>query len=236
MVHEEPIDPSWIGKRVEYALVYVNAKGRESPLTEIARVDPVAPLPPPGAPRAAVGDGLVSLSWSPPPDAPASLVFSVHRRLQDAQEYPEAPLNPEPLSAPSFEDKTVLFGATSCYVVAAVLPSPSAASSAPSEEVCVTPEDRFAPPAPTGMVAVSSSDAILLSWRDVDAPGRKGYRVYRGDSNGPFELLAEVIESSYTDDTATPGVTYFYAVTAIDDAPEPNESAHSEVAEARRGP
>ena len=234
---DESIDPSWIGKRVEYAVVYVNRKGREGAMSELARIDPVAALAPPGTPKAEAGDGFVALSWSPPPEAQASLAFSVHRRLEDAKDYPGAPLNPEPLSAPSFEDKTAVFGATSCYVVAAVLSPTGSISSLPSEEACITPEDRFPPEAPSGLVAVSSSDAILLSWREVEASGRKGYRVYRGASTaGPFELVAEVGESSYTDGSAAPGEIYFYAVTAIDDAPGTNESPRSEVAEARRSP
>jgi hypothetical protein len=235
--HEEPLDPAWIGKRVEYALVYVNRKGRESALSEVVRIEPVAALAPPGTPKAEAGDGFVALSWSPPPQAPAAIAFSVYRRLQDAARYPEAPLNPEPLSAASFEDRTAVFGATLCYVVAAVMPSAGSISSLPSEEVCLTPEDRFPPPAPSGLVAVASSGAVLLSWREVDAPDRTGYRVYRGTSaDGPFELLAEVRDSSYTDGTAASGETYYYAVTAIDDAPGVNESPRSEVAEARRSP
>jgi hypothetical protein len=236
-VHEEPIDPAWIGKRVEYAVVYVNRKDRESAMSELAHIDPVAALAPPGPPTAEAGDGFVALSWSPPPEAPGTLAFSVHRRSEESKDYPDLPLNPEPLPAPSFEDKTAVFGATSCYVVAAVLSPPGSISSLPSEEACITPQDRFAPEAPSGLVAVPSSDAILLSWREVEAPGRKCYRVYRGDSPaGKFELVAEVTESSYTDGSAAPGEIYFYAVTAIDDAPGINESPRSEVAEARRTP
>ena len=235
--HEEPIDPAWIGKRVEYAIVYVNGKGRESPLTGIVSIDPVAALPRPGTPKAVADDGFVALSWSPLPEAPASIAFAVYRRLEEAMEYPETPLNPEPLVTPGFEDRTAVFGAGSCYVVAAVLPPPGFIASDPSEEICITPEDRFAPEAPSGLLAVPSSDAVLLSWRDADAPDRKGYRVYRGASpEGPFELVAEVTESSYADGSAALGETYFYAVTAIDDAPGINESARTEVAEARRSP
>ena len=83
------------------------------------------------------------MSWSPPPEAPASLAFSVHRRSEESKDYPDAPLNPEPLSAPSFEDKTAVFGATSCYVVAAVLSPPVFDLEPSSEEACITPEDRF---------------------------------------------------------------------------------------------
>jgi fibronectin type 3 domain-containing protein len=233
--HEEPIDPTWIGKRVEYALVYANRKGRESALSEVVHIDPIPTLAPPGTPTAEAGDGFVALSWTPPPEAAASIGFSVYRRLQDTAHYPDAPLNGEPLSDSSFEDGTAVFGATSCYVVAAVLAG--SISSILSEEVCLTPEDRFPPQAPSGLIAVPSSGAILLSWREVDAPDRKGYRVYRAPSaDGPFELLAELGEASYTDGTAAPGETYFYAVTSIDDAPGINESPRSEVAEARRSP
>ncbi len=234
---DESVDPAWIGRRVEYAVVYVNRKGRESALSELATIDPVAALAPPGTPRAEAGNGFVALSWSPPPEAPASLGFSVHRRLEGAEDYTGAPLNPEPLAAPSFEDKTALFGVTSCYVVAAVLLPSGSISSLPSEEACITPEDRFPPETPSGLVAVPSSNAILLSWLEVDAPDRKGYRVYRRTSiAGPFELVAEVGETSYTDGNAASGEIYFYAVTAIDDAPGTNESPKSEVAEARRSP
>jgi len=220
--HDESIDAAWIGKRVEYALVYVNRKGRESPLSEIVRIDPMAALAPPGPPKAEARDGFVALSWSLPPEAPA---------------YPGAPLNPEPLSTPSFEDESAVFGVASCYVVSAVLPPPSQVESLPSEEACITPEDRFPPPAPSGLVAVPSGEAILLSWTEVEAPDRKGYRVYRGASPaGPFELVAEVTGTSYTDGSAASGETFFYSVTAIDDAPGINESARSEAVEARRSP
>jgi hypothetical protein len=188
--------------------------------------------------KAEPGDGFVALSWSPPPppEAPESLSFSVHRRLENEASYPEAPLNPEPVSGTSLKDGTAVFGSTICYVVAAVLPS-SSISSLPSEEVCLTPEDRFPPAAPTGLVAVPSEEGILLSWREVDAPDRKGYRVYRGASpEGPFESLAEVTGTSYTDGAAAPGETLFYHVTAIDGAPGTNESPPSEVVEARRSP
>ncbi len=236
-VHEEPIDPAWIGKRVEYAVLYQNAKGREGPLSEIVRLDPLAAVAPPEFPKAEAADGFVALSWTPPPEAPESLAFSVHRRSEGVEDYPEAPLNPEPLSAPRFEDRTAVFGSKSCYVVAAILSPTGSIGSFPSEEVCITPEDRFAPEAPTGLVAVPSGEVILLSWREVQAPDQKGYRVYRGASPaGRFELLAEVTESSYTDENVAPGKTFYYTVTAIDAAPGVNESRRSEVAEARRSP
>jgi hypothetical protein len=236
-LYEEPVDPAWIGKRVEYAVLYENGKGRESALSEIMRLDPTAALEAPGRPNAEAGDGFVALSWSAPAEATAGLAFSVYRRLEDAMAYPDAPLNPEPLSVPSFEDRSAVFGASSCYVVSAVLAPPGTIVSPPSEEVCITPQDRFPPTSPTGLVAVASEKAILLSWREVEAKDLKGYRVYRGASTeGPFAALGEVTQTTYSDESAPAGETLFYYITAIDDAPGTNESSPSNVAEASLSP
>ncbi len=235
-LHEDPVDPAWIGMRVEYAVVCENRKGRESSLSEIVRLDPAAVLAPPGALQAEAGDGFVALRWNPPADAPPSLAFFVRRRRGDATEYPVARLNPEPLASPRFEDKSAPSGESICYAVTAVLPS-SSIESLPSEDICLTPEDRFPPAAPEGLVAVPTADAILLSWRHVDAPDRRGYRVYRGGSpEGPFLFLAEVKESSYRDESAGLDEALFYYVTTLDDAPAVNESEKSEVVETKRSP
>ncbi len=236
-LYEEPVDTAWIGKRVEYAVLYENRKGRESPLSEIARIEPIGALEAPERPKAEAADGFVALSWAAPAEAPPGLTFSLYRRLEDATAYPDAPLNPEPLTVPSFEDRSAVFGAASCYVVSAVLSPPGTIASPVSEEVCITPEDRFAPEAPSGLVAVASDNAVLLSWREVEAKDLKAYRVYRGDSaEGPFAALGEVTQPSYTDESAPPGETSYYFITAIDDAPGTNESPPSNVAEASLSP
>ncbi|HJS74236.1 MAG TPA: hypothetical protein VJ921_08125, partial [Vicinamibacteria bacterium] len=129
---EEPVDAAWIGKRVEYAVVYENRKGRESALSEVARVDTVRAIAPPAAPTLEAAPGFVAVKWSAPAEAPPGVAFSVHRRLSDAKAYPDAPLNPEPLSAPSFEDRSAVFGASLCYVVSAVLGPSANVSSLPS--------------------------------------------------------------------------------------------------------
>jgi hypothetical protein len=232
--HEELIDPAWIGKRVEYAVVYRNGSGRESARSEIVAIDPTVPLGRPGLPIAEAGDGFVSIRWSAPAEAPPSVGFSVYRRLEDT--YREAPLNTERLSEPSFQDVSAVFGAENCYVVEAVVEAEGGGSisSLPSDEVCIVPEDRFAPPAPRGLVAVPSGKGVLLSWSEAEAKDRKAYRVYRGDSVAGLTLLAEVPGPSYTDETAPAGEKLFYAVTAIDSAPQLNESPLSEIVEVER--
>jgi hypothetical protein len=257
--YEDVVEPAWIGKRVEYLVVYANRRNRVGPPSTVVSIDPRAELARPVAPAAEPGDGFVSLQWSAPEGADESYGYAVFRRLQDEARYGDAPLNPEPLPEPRFEDRSAAFGTPVCYVVTSVAvtppvepvepgepdePDPDAPAtvesrgsieSGPSEEVCLTPEDRFAPEVPSGLVAVPSSDGILLTWRASASVDVRGYRVYRSDSaSGDFSFLGEVDSASYNDAAVAPGETRFYVVTAIDDAPAVNESEKSAVAEATR--
>jgi hypothetical protein len=284
--YEELVDPEWIGKRVEYGIVYANRKKRVSAVSARVQIDPVRALVPPGAPQAEVGDGTISLAWTPVEDASAGLGlgfgYVVFRKPGPAppaapasnSEFPASPVEEAPLPEPAFVDHGIVFGNPLCYAVATVeLPQPAAqdtqgetlepeaAAGAPvgegtpaeivpvvppiakpprirsplSEEVCVTPEDHFPPPVPTGVVAVGSGEGILLTWRAVEARDLGGYRVYRASSvTGPFELLGEADTPTYVDAEAPAGEARFYVVTAVDDAPARNESEKSEVARATR--
>jgi hypothetical protein len=262
LLYEDVVEPDWIGKRVEYMVIYANRRNRVGPPSTVVSIDPRAELAPPVAPAAEPGDGFVSLSWSAPEGADASYGYEVYRRLQEEPRYEDARLNPEPISELRFEDRTAAFGTAVCYVVASVAvtppvepdetaepaetvePDPDAPSTAesrgwiesrPSDEVCLTPEDRFAPEVPSGLVAVPSSDGILLTWRASASADLRGYRVYGSDSaSGEPAFLAEVRSASYNDATLAPGQTRFYVVTAIDDTPTVNESEKSEIVEATR--
>ena len=75
---------------------------------------------------------------------------------------------------------------------------------------------------------------MLLTWTEVERTDVTGYRVYRAESEGgPFVLLTEDVlrVPSYSDDTVASGQTYYYAVTAVDNAPAANESERSELSE-----
>jgi len=82
------------------------------------------------------------------------------------------------------------------------------------------------PPAPVaGLSATPVPQGILLNWSASPDPDLAGYVVYRGTSQGELDPLTAqlLLTDSYTDTDVTPGTTYFYAVTAVDNAG--NESA-----------
>jgi hypothetical protein len=109
-----------------------------------------------------------------------------------------------------------------------------------------TPPAQDTTPPPTApTLAVNGSPTtttISLSWNSVsDNPGGtgiSGYKLYRATSlNGSYTLVQTIIGlTSYTDGSVTPltpGTSYYYKITAIDNAPNtntppgPNESAQS---------
>jgi fibronectin type 3 domain-containing protein len=102
--------------------------------------------------------------------------------------------------------------------------------SAPGGEAEVRPLDVYPPKAPTGLAATVEGPVIKLYWFPNGEADLRGYRVYRREGAGEFELVGEAgaAETSFADATARKGVRYDYAVTAVDGAGPPNESARSE--------
>jgi hypothetical protein len=92
--------------------------------------------------------------------------------------------------------------------------------------------DVTPPGAATGLQALDlGNGAVKLTWAAAfDDVGIDHYVVYRGVAQ-PLDELAKVAETLYIDDTAVPGVTYQYAIQAIDLAGQPGPM--SLVAQAR---
>jgi fibronectin type 3 domain-containing protein len=141
------------------------------------------------------------------------------------------PLNPTALETTTFSDD-VQFGRERCYTVRTLYGTGRAAvESAPSERVCVTPTDIFAPAAPAQPATVAGEGAITLIWEPNREPDVAGYLVLRGEpGDATLRPLtpAPIADTSYRDVTVMQGRRYVYAVVAVDNrAPVPNASAPS---------
>ena len=141
------------------------------------------------------------------------------------------PLNDDPVELRLYGDDRVEFGVERCYVVRAIdsvdgLPI----ASEPSPDSCVTFIDTFPPATPTNLAAVGSASAIGLIWEANTDTDLAGYLVLRAEA--PSETLQPltpepIVETTYRDTAVTPGVTYVYAVVAVDTATPPNMSGQS---------
>src|SRR5258708_4055835 len=70
--------------------------------------------------------------------------------------------------------------------------------------------------APTNLSAAPGNGSVILNW--TAPPGRAGtYIVVRGLAAGKWQPLANTSTTNYSDTTVTNGVTYFYAVFALNE-------------------
>jgi hypothetical protein len=227
------------GRRYTYVVVALDEKGRPSPPSN--RVV-VALAPAPGTPprlAAQAGDSQVRLTWDPPATladgspAPATLVYDVFRATAPGAPGGR-PLNAEPVTEHQYVDLAVQNDVTYHYTVRARL-GPGGPQSGPSVVAAATPEDRTPPAQPRGLVAVVAGPTVRLAWQAVPDADVAGYLVYRSGTAGRGHAkltLSPQGGTTYVDTDVRPGQTYFYVVTAVDRAKQPNESVPSPEASA----
>ena len=145
------------------------------------------------------------------------------------------PLNDQPLAATSHTGVDATLGVERCFLVRtvdAVDPIDRLAlRSAASETTCLLLVDMFPPAAPAGLVAIAAAGAISLTWTTNAEADVAGYMVLRGRGpDGELEALTPepIAVTNYRDTTVETGVSYVYAVQALDGAAPPNVSPASE--------
>lgn len=130
------------------------------------------------------------------------------------------PLNAKPLEVTTYSRTGAEAGKEQCFVVRSVATVGTAAIEGdPSEPMCVTPRDTFAPAAPKGLAAVSGTGVVNLIWDPNTEGDLAGYVVLRGEAPGDTlqPLTPQPIrETRYNDRAVQPGVAYVYAIVAVD--------------------
>jgi len=233
-----------------YYLVYgVSRSGNRGGASPRPAVPLVPPPPAPEQPALSVTEEGVVVRWAVPPgarlpyqapasdDALAASTFGMESApaLSYVISFGSVRLTDTPVKRLTWTDANAPYGAERCYDVRAVLVRGAASvESEPSSAACVTPVDTFPPPAPSGLAAVAGEGAVSLIWTAVSAPDLAGYIVLRGEAgSAALEPLftAPVMETTYRDASAKPGVRYVYAVAAVDTAAPGNRSALSNTVE-----
>jgi fibronectin type 3 domain-containing protein len=229
-----------VGRRYVYVVTAEDAQGRTSAPSERLVVPFLAAPKAPRALRASPGDRRVSLTWEPPAalmdDSPVTgpLAYIV---LRGGTSGALAPITPQPVAGTAFTDTAVDNDTDYRYAVRAVrVEGAVIASGETSPTVAVAPADTTPPSAPTALVAVPSGGAIRLAWNPSPEPDVAAYAVYRAGGSGELVRIATTLAGAgtvYTDRDVRAGTTYRYAVTALDRARRPNESARSNVVSVR---
>lgn len=205
-----------------YAVQAVNGR-RRGPLSPILKLPLDMSPQVPTQVTANYDERVLSLTWS---GGQASQRYVVDET--DAAGASPQRVTPAPVEASKFETPFE-FGKARCFVVRAVQGTADVTIiGAPAAPVCVTPVDRFAPAAPSDLVALAGDKGVDVSWTASTATDVAGYLVLRAEgANGTLQplTLRPVAAVTYQDTTAQSGVTYQYAAKAVDGAG--NESAVS---------
>lgn len=221
-----------------YAIQGVAANGTRGPASARVSVPLLAAPPPPRPGSTSFDQASVTINWTPPPvasDEAPGVTYNVYpvSAAPPAGTPPStpAPLNAKPLEVTTYTHQGATPGEEQCFVVrSAAAVATMTVESEPSPPMCVTPADTFPPNAPAGLAAVSGPGVINLIWDANTDADLAGYLVLRGEAPGDTlqPLTPQPIrETRYVDRAVQPGVTYVYAVVAVDRAATPNRSAPS---------
>ena len=92
------------------------------------------------------------------------------------------------------------------------------------EQQAVVEVDTTPPAAPSGVISTTGDHQVRLMWNPNTEPDLAGYRIYwSAAADGPYELMASTRVNRFVDQDVDNGVTYFYAVTAVDEADNESE-------------
>jgi hypothetical protein len=204
----------------QYALRFVDPRGRLSPFSNFVHASIIVPARPPSNLAYVVEPDRIVLTWDPPaanidtstpPNIAGYLVNGTHL-VREA----------------GFADREFRFAEERTYTVQTVSQTADPlVLSLSSEPISVLPIDIFPPPAPTGLNAFHEEGIVQLVWDPSPAPDLQGYHVYRGSRPDELERIAPLLAvNAYQDRVGPEPAVYFYQVTAIDSAG--NESPPSE--------
>jgi hypothetical protein len=220
-----------------YGAKIYNRKGKAAGYSKLASLYPTIVPKPPSNFTAVLTAGTLTLSWTaatedlhgkPLPEG--SVTYEIYRGT-NADFAPQEALNPEPISATTYTDTSFQYGQAYYYFVrAGTSHLKKAHGSGPSNVLLFFPQDTFAPAAPEELNVVAAKEGMVLIWSPNPESDVAGYNIYRSTESGTgfVKINKDLVrETTYTDTTIQRRQKYFYVVTAVDSAPVPNESPHS---------
>lgn len=231
-VRIEPPAMAGAATALTYAARTVAVGGDRSEFSNLVTVVPAgAPAPPSDVRVAAQADGIL-VAWAPAPSSPpaapappdastaaAGVVggFRVYRREAAIRGYGEPLVTIDP-TATSYLDTAARYGQRYVYTVATLAAGIPPVESALEKEIEVDFQDRFGPPAPTGLVTLPEGSDVRLRWNSSVASDVAGYLIFRQDPGGEFHQVnpSPSAELEWVDSGLEPGNRFRYRVVAVD--------------------
>ncbi len=201
-----------------YSVRTVCCRGRESALSNIARLAPRAPPEPPtDLAVEPTADGL-RLTWTPSDDLPTLI-----ERSSDGDRFTS--VGPGPVAAREWVDSGAAQGRAWHYRLRSMLQrdgQPRVVGE-PGPAIGLLYADDYPPAVPTELVCLPEGTRVRLRWQAV--PDAESYRVVRISGGEAPTVLVSELAATELDDTAPPPGTSIYQVCAIDAAGNRGDAA-----------
>lgn len=224
------------GYKYRYKILSYTTTGYLSPDSKIVEILYDIPPSVPENVSGVSGDRFVQLNWN----KPVALVdgqpliglagYNIYRS-RNSGNFGLFPVNNEPVTGNYFIDTGLENNTKYFYSIRSVRKvGETLIEGPPGNEIMVIPNDRVPPQPPRGLVVIPQKDGIILKWDAGTESDLLGYNVYRKE-NGEKKwkrLNKEILkEPNFKDNSVMKGIIYFYYVTALDNALQPNESEPS---------
>jgi hypothetical protein len=202
---------------VWYAVRTVCCRNHRSEFSNIARLVPQLPPPPPERPVALPTEGGITLSWSPQPGTE-----TVVERSEDGERWQV--VSPEPVIGASWQDGGADQGTSWSYRLRAVrvLEDGTQVLGDAGEAVRVDYPDIYPPSPPANLVCLPEPGLVKLRWDPVE--DAVWYLVSRR-SPGERKRLARRLRALQLEDPEPPLGTVSYEVRAVDGGGTASEPA-----------
>ena len=235
LVRADALNNRLTALRLNYAIRLTFNNGQRSGLSNFAALTPFARVPPPPIDLTTVASqNAVTLNWHQPQTAASGEValtplgYNVYRATSDqTKSFVEAaPLNTVVVNETTFADTKFEFGTQYRYFVRAVAAAADGTiiESDDSSVASIVPRDVFPPSPPQGLTVAAAARRLSLFFAPNPEADVSGYNVYRSESAEiPFEKWRKLNNALlngtiYQDLTVEPNRTYYYRVTAVDNA------------------
>lgn len=200
-----------------YAVRSVCCRGHLSEPSNIARLVPQIPPPPPTAVTATPDAKGIELGWTSADGAPVIVEGSADGKTWRR-------LTAEPVAKPPWRDTSAQQGTTTYYRLRSVDATRGLGLiGEPSKAVAVAYPDVYPPASPENLVCLPEEGRIRLRWDAV--AGAAEYRVFRRRLRGGWDHMDFHVTTLEYTDTSPPSGTATYAVKAVDAAGNESDAA-----------
>ncbi|MDD5065883.1 MAG: alpha-amylase family glycosyl hydrolase, partial [bacterium] len=216
---------SWYGNR--YVDFYDQGNGRMDIFNCWNQLGDAAPMAPQNL-SASPGNSQVSLSWDRNMETDIRY-YALYRR-PGAGPFTNIALIESAYN--TFMDKKVSNGTTYYYYLNAVDENDQTGGNSRTNSARPQANDVTPPSRPIGVSLYAfSTNQFRISWSANNEPDISGYNLYRSNSGSTWLKINKDVISAVTNpfwiDAVLPAVAYYYAVSALDDSTNRNESTNS---------